>query len=244
MRVGRRRVPRPDLDAHTQNAVRLPQVPGPVAWVAERVFAALSAARGSRIFHPQGIAYRGTLRVGSGLDGVPLLAPGASHDAVVRFSRGLGLPRGTREFLGLALRIGDEQDVLLASSSRAPLERMVPLPVSSFFGATLSSLLPFDAGPRVVFVGAQVDGAPTGERDQLDELAASPMVRVTLAAAELGGPWRPFAALELDERLPDEAARALRFDAWRCAGGLVPRGRINALRGPAYRGSRRGRPSG
>jgi hypothetical protein len=231
------------MDVQSPNA-RLPEVPGPVASAVERLFARLSAARGSRIFHPQGIAYRATLHVESGLDGVPLLASGKSHDAVVRFSRGLGLPRGAREFLGLALRIGDEQDVLLASSSRAPLVRMVPLPVRSFFGATLSSLLPFDAGPRVVFVGARVDGAQTGERDQLDELAASRTVKVTFAAAELGGPWRPFGRLELDERLPDEAARALRFDAWRCAGGLVPHGRINAVRAPAYRGSRRGRPSG
>jgi hypothetical protein len=232
------------MNVHSPNPVRMPHVPGPVAGAAERLFAALSAARGSRIFHPQGIAYQATLNVECGLHGVPLLAPGTSHDAAVRFSRGLGLPRGAREFLGLALRIGDEQDVLLASSSRAPLMRMVPLPVRSFFGATLSSLLPFDAGDRVVFVGARVDGAPTGERDQLDELAASRTVNVTFAAAELGGPWRPFGRLELDERLPEEAARALRFDAWRCAGGLVPHGRINALRGPAYRGSRRGRPSG
>ena len=232
------------MDVQSPDAARLPEVPGPVAAAVEHIFARLSAARGSRIFHPQGIAYRATLHVESGLDGVGLLAPGTSHDTVVRFSRGLGLPRGAREFLGLALQIGDEQDVLLASSARAPLVRMIPLPVQSFFGATLTSLLPFDAGPRVVFVGAQANGAPTGERDQLDELAASGTVNVTFAAAELGGPWRPFGRLELDERLSEEAAQALRFDAWRCAGGLVPHGRINALRGPAYRGSRRGRPSG
>jgi hypothetical protein len=214
------------------------------AATAERVFEWLSAGRGSRIFHPQGMAYRGVVRVDDGVDGVPLLAPGAALDAVVRFSRGLGLPRGGPEFLGLALRIEDEQDLLLASSSPSPLVRMVPLPARSFFGTTLSSLLPFDAGPRVVFVGAVVQGTPTGEDDQLTELANSPgPVTATLALAELGGRWRPFGTLEVGERLPDAESCALRFDPWRCAGGLVPHGWINRLRAPAYRGSRRGRPS-
>jgi hypothetical protein len=214
------------------------------AATAERVFEWLSAGRGSRIFHPQGMAYRGVVRVDDGVDGVPLLAPGAALDAVVRFSRGLGLPRGWPEFLGLALRIEDEQDLLLASSSPSPLVRMVPLPARSFFGTTLTSLLPFDAGPRVVFVGAVVHGTPTCEDDQLTELANSPgPVTATLALAELGGRWRPFGTLEVGERLPDAESRALRFDPWRRAGGLVPHGWINRLRAPAYRGSRRGRPS-
>jgi hypothetical protein len=215
------------------------------AGTAERAFAWLSAGRGSRIFHPQGTAYRGVVRVDDGVDGVPLLAADSSHDAVVRFSRGLGLPRGWPEFLGLALRVGDAQDLLLASSSPSPLARMVPLPARSFFGTTLSSLLPFDAGGRVVFAGAVVHGAPTGDDDQLTELANSPEpVTGTLALAELGGRWHPVGTLEVGERLPDAEARALRFDPWRCDGGLVPHGWINALRGPAYRGSRRGRPSG
>ena len=214
------------------------------AATAERVFEWLSAGRGSRIFHPQGMAYRGVMRVEDGVDGVPLLAAGAAHDTVVRFSRGLGLPRGWPEFLGLALRIGDEQDLLLASSSPSPLTRMVPLPARSFFGTTLSSLLPFDVGPRVVFAGAVVHGSPTGEDDQLTELANSPgPVTATLALAELGGRWRAFGTLEVGERLPDAESRALRFDVWNCAGGLVPHGWINRLRAPAYRGSRRGRPT-
>lgn len=223
--------------------IRAPELPAGVSATTERAFEGLSAGRGSRIFHPQGMAYRATVRVGEGVDGVSLLAAGATHDAIARFSRGLGLPRGWPEFLGLALRIGDEQDLLLASSSPSPLARMVPLPARSFFGTTLSSLLPFDAGSRVVFAGAVVHGAPTGDDDQLTELANSPApVTATLALAELGGRWHPFGTLEVGERLPDEESRALRFDAWRCAGGLVPHGWINALRAPAYRGSRRGRP--
>ena len=224
--------------------IREPQ-PAPVgAAAAERVFEWLSAGRGSRIFHPQGIAYRGVVRVDSGVDGVPLLTAGSAHDTTVRFSRGLGLPRGWPEFLGIALRIGDAQDLLLASSSPSPLVRMVPLPARSFFGTTPSSPRPYDADGRVVLVAALVPGRPTGDDDQLDEVANTRgPVTAVLLVAELGKPWRRFGGLELGERLPDDEARRLRFDPWNCAGGLVPHGWINRLRRPAYRGSRRGRPS-
>jgi len=205
--------------------------------VTERTFAALSASRGSRIFHPQGIAYRAVVRVD---EGGPL--PAGEHDAVARLSRGLGLVRGWPEFLGLALRMGG-QDLLLASSAPSPLVRMVPLPARSFFGTTLSSLLPFDADGRVVLVGALVHGTPTGDDDQLDEVAnTTGPVTADLLVAELGKPWRRFGGLELGERLSDEEAQRLRFDPWNCAGGLVPHGWINRLRRPAYRGSRRGKP--
>ena len=220
------------------NPVRSPALPAPLAAATERVFAGLSASRGSRIFHPQGIAFRAVVRVE---EGAPL--PAGTHDAVVRLSRGLGLVRGWPEFLGLALRIGG-QDLLLASSAPSPLVRMAPLPARSFFGTTLSSLLPFRAGGRVVLVGALVRGTPTEDDDQLDEVVATPgPVTADLLATELGGPWRRFGTLELGERLPDGEADRLRFDPWNCAGGLVPHGFVNRLRAPAYRGSRRGRPS-
>lgn len=227
-------------------AARSPALPEPVAATTERAFAALSASRGRRIFHPQGIAYLAALRVREGLGGVPALAAGSEHEVVARLSRGLGLARGRPDFLGLALRIGDgEQDLLLASSSPSPLVRMAPLPARSFFGTTFSSLLPFAAGARPILVGALVHGTPTDDDDQLDELANTPgPVAATLLAVELGGRWRRFGTLELGERLPDAEARRLRFDPWNCAGGLVPHGFVNRLRAPAYRGSRRGRPSG
>ena len=45
----------------------------------ERTFEALSAWRGSRIFHPQGIAFSAVVRVD---EGAPL--PAGEHDAVAR----------------------------------------------------------------------------------------------------------------------------------------------------------------
>jgi hypothetical protein len=226
--------------------MRPPTLPARVAAASERGFEALSRTRGRRIFHPDGIAFRATLRVHDGVAGVPVLSAGVAHEAIARFSRGLGLPRGRTDFLGLAIRIGDEQDVLLASSSPRQGLRFVPLPARSFCGTTLSSLLPFHAGERVVLVAARVEGEPTAAGDQLVELeqaAAREPVTAALTLAEPTGAWRRFGIVEIGERLPADEDQALRFDPWRCAGGLVPWGRINRLRAPAYRGSRRGRAS-
>ena len=224
--------------------MRPPPLSARVASATERAFEALSAGRGGRIFHPDGFAFRATARVEEGVPGVPLLEAGAVHDAIARFSRGLGLPRGHLDFPGLAVRFGDEQDILLASSSPLIGARFVPLPARSFFGTTLSSLLPFHAGERVVLVAARVEGEATGADDQLVELeqaVARGPVTAELSLADPAGSWERFGVLEVGERLPDGEAQALRFDPWRCAGGLVPWGRINKLRAPAYRGSRRGR---
>src|SRR4051812_6027502 len=67
-------------------------------------------------------------------------------------------------------------------------------------------------------------------------------IRVTLGAASPVGRWREVATVTTRGRLGEAEARALRFDAWRCGGGLVPWSWPNRLREPAYRGSRLGRP--
>jgi hypothetical protein len=40
---------------------------------------------------------------------------------------------------------------------------------------------------------------------------------------------------------PGPTGAVIAFDPWNCGGGIVPAGAVNALRAPAYRGSRRGR---
>ncbi len=222
--------------------IREPALPGGVAAATEQLFAGLSAARGRRIFHPQGMTFGGRLSVEAEVAGVSLFERGATHAVVLRFSRALGTPRGRLDFLGLALRVAEKQDLLLASSAAGPLLRYLPVPARTFAGTTFSSLLPFDAAGRVVLVGARVDHVRTGTADQLAELEQAAVVaplRATLALAEVGRRWRRVATIDVGDRLPDSVAVA--FDPWVCGGGFVPWGRINAVRAPAYRGSRRGR---
>jgi hypothetical protein len=224
--------------------IQEPAVPEAVASATERAFAALSAARRRRIFHPQGMSFHGRASFEAGVPHVSVLEAGAVHPVLVRFSRALGTPRGRPDFLGVAVRIGDEQDLLLASSASAPVLRYLPLPARTFAETTFSSLLPVDAGGRVALVGARVHHVRAAADDQLAELeaaAAAAPVGLTLALAEVGRAWRRVATIEVGERLPDADSAALTFDPWICGGGLVPWGRVNALRAPAYRGSRRGR---
>jgi hypothetical protein len=224
--------------------IREPGVPRPLASALERAFCALSAARRRRIFHPEGMAFRGTMAVAAPVRGVPLFETAAAHDVLIRFSRALGTPRGRPDFLGLALRIADAQDLLLASSTSAAALRYLPVPARTFAGTTFSSLLPFDAGGRVALVGARVHHVRTAADDQLVELEAAVAlapVGVTLALARVGRRWRRIATVDVRERLPDVEAAGIAFDPWICAGGLVPWGPVSALRSPAYRGSRRGR---
>src|SRR5690348_13975390 len=81
--------------------------PGPLARATGITFRALSQLRGARIFHPHGIGYDATLQITSGWEGVPALAPGAEHRALVRLSRAAGLPRPLPDALGIGLRLPD-----------------------------------------------------------------------------------------------------------------------------------------
>ena len=223
-------------------APREPPLNDAVAAAAARTFEALSAARGRRIVHPQGAAFRGALLVEAPLPGTLLADPGSRHGVVARFSRALGTPRGRGDFLGLALRIDERQDLLLAAATAAPIARYLPRPARRFDGTTFTSLLPLRAGARVCLVGARVHHLASAADDQLlglVEAAARGPLAVVLAVARPGNRWRRIAVVELDERLPPDTALA--FDPWLAGGGIVPWGRLNALRAPAYRGSRRGR---
>lgn len=212
----------------------------------ESLFYALSSARRRRILHPFGIVYRIDVEVGSGISGTRALPPGGRVPGIARFSRGLGLPAGAPDFLGLALQLESDQDLLLASSAAPPGLRFLPLPARSFFGPVFTTLLPVVAGERTVLVAARARGASASAGDAWEELsgaAEQAPVEIELLAAPPTGPWRTVAHASTGERVAADDTRGLYFDPWRCGGGLVPWSRVNGLRAPAYRGSRRGRAS-
>src|SRR5689334_3293962 len=83
--------------------------------------------------HPRGAVFDAVLeRTGSAPPwGVPWLDDPGRDDVVVRLSRGAGLPAPLPDLLGLAIRLpgdGDPVDLLLTSTGRGALTRLVPVP--------------------------------------------------------------------------------------------------------------------
>jgi hypothetical protein len=225
-------------------------------------FYLLAVFRSKRSLHPAGVGYRGWLVVGDDHPGrpeVPLFRPGTVQPALVRFSRGAGLPEPLPDVLGVAVKLpgaygpGDDQDLLLTSSTDRPLLRRLLFPATSFVRGAFSTALPYElGGKRVVLllVPAHTDGSQSagavrrGGRAALAELnaAAAGGLRFELRTASSFGPSQPLATLTTDQPLSPEQTEALRFNPWTTGPGIRPAGWLNLLRDTAYKASQRGRP--
>jgi hypothetical protein len=223
-------------------------------------FYLLAALRSKRSLHPTGVGYRGWLVVGDDHPGppeVPLFRPGTAKPALLRFSRGAGLPEPLPDALGVAVKLpdaygpGNDQDLLLTSSSDRPLLRRLLFPATSFVRGVFSTALPYElGGKRVVLllVPANIGGGQSpvaGIRRRggaLAELAANGGLRFELRTASSFGPSQPVATLTTGQPLPAEQTEALRFNPWTTGPGIRPAGWLNLLRDTAYKASQRGRP--
>lgn len=239
--------------AHTVHDAEPNSPVGPVAGTAAAVpFGLLSALRRRRIFHPVGVAFAGTLEVDGStslLGDVPLFTSARNHPAVVRFSRGIGLPPALPDILGIAVKLpdahgrGEDQDFLLVTSGDGAVGRHVLVPAGSFGDRRYSTLLMYRAGDqRVLFglepgVGARNDRPTLGDLDQLGD----GHLRFTLSAATASGTWERVGELRVERKLDAADAEQLRFNPWNCGGGLEPTGPLNAIRDAAYKGSQFGR---
>jgi hypothetical protein len=222
-------------------------------------FYALAALRRRRSLHPTGVGYQGELLVcgGPGRSGVPLLRPGAAYPALLRFSRGAGLPEPLPDALGVAVKLPDahgpgaDQDLLLTSSTSRPLLRRLLFPARSFVRGAFSTALRYDlGGERVVVL---LVPAPTGNRRSpggvgrsggaLAELRAAAVAGLGLELRTAGtlGPSQRLATLTVGQPLSAEQTQALRFNPWTTGPGIRPSGWLNLLRDAAYRASQRGR---
>jgi hypothetical protein len=189
---------------------------------------ALARRRRGKPMHPRGTVLDAVLQRTGGPAGwrVPWLAGSGDEAALVRLSRGAGLPTPLPDLLGLAVRIPDGPvDLLLSTTGTAPLLRQVPV------------LRRRPAAAYTSTMGYRTDGGTL-------RLAALPdrgARRFTLAAARGQGPWRPFGRLVLgDPRGPLDPD--VRFDAVRNPPhGLVPDGPMARFRAPAYAAARAGR---
>lgn len=211
------------------------------------VLAGVAWTRRAKPVHPHGAVHRAQLLV-EGTAGAPaaarLLATAGEHDAIVRFSRSLGLPRPVPDMLGMSLRVldaygpGRHQDFLLVTSVDLPILHHLLVPATDVQQRVYSSSLPYRAGDETFLVGAVPDPTsprPAGddELDRLDRAAITGELRFGLAVAALRGRFRRVATIHVGDRLPD-AADALTFNPFNCGGGLRPVGALNRLRDYAY----------
>jgi hypothetical protein len=225
-------------------------------------FYTLAALRRRRSLHPTGIGYQGWLQVPierSPQSGVPLFHAGATHQALLRFSRGAGLPEPLPDALGVAIKLPDahgpgvDQDLLLTSSTDRPLLRRLLFPARSFVHGAFSTALPYDLGSeRVVLllVPAPISaGASTGGEDhrhvggalaELGAVAASGL-ELELRTARSFGRSQPLATVTVGPPLSADQTEALRFNPWTTGPGIYPSGWLNLLRDAAYQASQRGR---
>lgn len=212
------------------------------------VFGLASFVRRARVFHPDGVAFAAKVDVEGG--GV---LPAGSHDAIVRFSRGAGLPEAVPDILGLALRLvdlhgpGRHQDLLLVTSGSRPGLRHALVPARTFGHRRWSTLLPYDADGRRLVFGARPLSAPLEEARRLDDLrrivAAGDPVRFALEVAEPSGDWEEVAVITVGSERSDEENEGLRFNPANTGGGIEPSGFLQTIRRRAYLGSQEGRPT-
>jgi hypothetical protein len=197
----------------------------------------LARARQGKPMHPRGAVFEAVLDRHGSEDpwGVPWLDETATEPAVVRVSRGTGLPAPLPDLLGLAVRVpaagGEPVDLLLTSAGRWGPGRLVPLPrtdPATFY----SSIMGYRSDAGTIRLAALPDR---------DAVPGKLPRTVPLAAATGLGPWQPFARLVLTAPAtpldPD-----VRFDAVRHPPpGLVADGPMARFRAPAYAAARRGR---
>ena len=206
-----------------------------------------AAMRNSRLFHPVGVVAEGILeRVAPSNEGLPMV----SCDVIGRVSKGIGLRGGAPDIAGLAWRMPPPQDlrhsspwdVLLAST--VANSRIVLAPVTSWSGATFSSLMPLRFKAERWWVRARLvtDLGATGLsldalRGQID---SDGLVFDIEQAAGTGG-FQPLARLTL--RHVDPTCDDIAFDPALHSDPevkLVP-GWLSDIRRAAYRRSREGR---
>jgi hypothetical protein len=228
-----------------------PLVEATAGLAAAALFATTSALRGARTFHPIGAAFEATFSVDApaGL-GASLFDRPATHDAIVRLSRGIGTGEPLPDVLGLALRVldahgaGRHQDLLFVTSGDRPILRHLFVPTTGFEGIRFSSVLPYRVGDRDVLFGARCTD-DVGERLLLTDIernVGTSAVRFSVEIADPTGPWEPVAEIELGEQLPDDTADALRFNPSNTDGAITPIGVFQALRRLSYRASQAARP--
>lgn len=202
------------------------------------VFGGVARLRRARGLHPRGVALGAVVEEADPRLGAP------GDEAVVRLSRGAGLPSPLPDVLGVALRLpsapGGAVDLLASTTTSLPLAYQLPLPTRRLDRALFTSITPYEVDGERALLVARVVGVErmTDLRERRGE------VRVLFGTASTAArPVRPLVTVRLREELTGDDARALRFAPVEQAPSWCrPAGFVHALRPRAYAASRRGWP--
>lgn len=209
-------------------------------WISEGVataFGFVASLRRGPALHTRGVARAGTAQLS---DAGRALSGAATCEAVVRFSRGGGLPARFPDVNGVAVRFldadgpGEHRDLLLATAAPRPLHRILA-PAVDFATDRYSTIASYRLRGRAVVLTAELcDDA--GERVTLDDLRDDRPRELHLTAVGRGHADEHLAVIHLREPVDDAD---LRFRPSWTGTELTPIGPLNALRPPAYAASRR-----
>lgn len=207
-------------------------------------FRSLATLRRARAFHPRGVLLRGEVESVSA-EWLPL-RPGP---VLARLSKGAGTPGAAPDALGLALRFGapsSQWDLLLTTSMPGRrVGRMLPWPSRTWASDRYSSLMPYRAGDRTLWFGAEVTGLPEN-RASTDDLVRSLRqrpLRLKLQAAAAGEQWQPIAEITLSHTENGNSATPFDPITEQPPGLRLAPEWLASIREAAYSGSRKGRPS-
>ena len=223
-------------------------MPGPVTAIgrtaAATLFGTAARALGTRPLHPEGWAYKAELVVDEPrIRGARLFATRKRRRALVRFSKGFGLPEPLPDLMSMAIKVPDaygpgrDQDILLTASGQRPLLRHLFAFGGEHLRRAYSSIFLFRVGERTMLLGA----APRAGAGDLREAAAAGELQFDLRVATPTGPWRTVARLEVGRELRADEAEALAFNSSRSGGGIEPVGLVNRIRDAAYEAAEQGR---
>ncbi|OBG40681.1 phosphodiesterase [Mycobacterium sp. E3198] len=210
-----------------------------------------AALRGRRFFHPVGVLAEGFIeRIAPAADGLPL----PSSEVVARVSKAAGTPGALPDFVGLAFRVGPQEqtaspwDILLVSAGSGVLARAAALrPTASWTGQTLTSLMPFRYRGNIWWLRAQSISTVNGFGLSLDSVRGAVDdggIVFTIDQACGRADFAPLARLTLTGVLDPEPDVSFDPVANTAPGVSLYPDWLAALRARAYQRSRDGRDAG